>query len=294
MKKWEKLNESELRQIFAESTSKQEVARKIGYKDRNDKEVNIILKKYNIDISHFNKYEDLSGKCYGRLKVLEKNIELSNKKGYSIYKCQCSCNNKTICYVRANSLKTGHTQSCGCLAKEQQSLSNIIDLTNQYINNIFVISKSDIKNNDRHIYWKCKCYCGNEFIVKGTELRQGKIISCGCCKQSKGEKQIENILKNANIKYQRQYSFNSLIGNSRKLRFDFAIFKNNELKGLIEFQGAQHYKSIDYFGGEEKFLERQEYDNRKINYCKDNSIPLNIIKYNEKITLERVLNFLWN
>ena len=33
---------------------------------------------------------------------------------------------------------------------------------------------------------------------------------------------------------------------------------------------------------------------RKINYCKDNSIPLNIIKYNEKITLERVLNFLWN
>lgn len=291
MKKWERLSENEIRKLFLDSSSKREVARKIGYKDRNDKEINLIIKKYNIDISHFDRYENLSGQYYGKLKVLEKDIKLSNEKGYSIYKCKCSCNKKTICYVRANSLKTGHTQSCGCLTKELASVSNTIDLSNQYINNIFIIERSSFKNNNRHVYWKCKCYCGEEFIADGVELRQGKIVSCGCYKQSKGEKQIEELLKDAHIKYKKQYTFNSLIGNNRKLRFDFAIFEEEILKGLIEFQGEQHYKSIDYFGGDAEFLKRQEYDLKKRIYCIENHIPLNIIKYNEKITLERVLNF---
>lgn len=291
MKKWENLSEDKIRKFFIESSSKREVARKIGYKDRNDKEIDFIIKKYNIDISHFNKYEDLCGQYYGRLKVLEKDMKLSNEKGYSIYKCECSCDKKTICHVRANSLKTGHTQSCGCLAKELASLFNTIDLSNQYINNIFIIERSNFKSNNRHVYWRCKCFCGTEFIADGSELRQGTIVSCGCYKQSKGEKQIEDLLKNARIKYKKQYSFDSLIGNNRKLRFDFAIFEGETLKGLIEFQGAQHYKSVDYFGGEEEFLKRQKYDLRKKKYCIEHNIPLNIIKYNEKITLERVLNF---
>ena len=291
VKKWEKLSENEIKDIFAKSISKREVARKIGYKSRNDKEINLIIEKYNIDISHFNKYENLSGQIFGRLKVLEKDITLSEEKGYSIYKCQCSCAKQTICFIRANSLKTGHTQSCGCLAKELASLSNTINLRGQYINSILVIERSDFKNNNRHVYWKCKCYCGKNFIADGTELRQGKIISCGCYQQSKGEKKIKEILDNANVEYKTQYTFNSLKGKNRKLRFDFAIFEEGELKGLIEFQGAQHYNSINYFGGEEEFLKRQEYDLKKRKYCLENSIPLNLIKYDEKITEERVLNF---
>ena len=82
------------------------------------------------------------------------------------------------------------------------------------------------------------------------------------------ELKIQNILNELNIKYQKQYSFTNLTGEKDKLRFDFAIFKNDELYALIEYQGEQHYQSEDFFGGEEKFLQVKEYDKKKRDYCK--------------------------
>ena len=29
-------------------------------------------------------------------------------------------------------------------------------------------------------YWRCVCSCGNEKIVRTTNLRQGTVKSCGC------------------------------------------------------------------------------------------------------------------
>lgn len=51
---------------------------------------------------------------------------------------------------------------------------------------------------------------------------------------------------------------------------------------MIEYQGEQHYKSEEYFGGEEKFLQVKEYDKRKKDYCKKNNIFLIEIPYWEK------------
>ena len=36
-----------------------------------------------------------------------------------------------------------------------------------------------------HATWKCKCDCGNEVIVMGSNLTQNKIFSCGCLKKEK-------------------------------------------------------------------------------------------------------------
>ena len=49
---------------------------------------------------------DLSGKKFGKLSVVK-------YLGGSKWKCKCECGNETI--VRRDYLKTGHTQSCGCL-----------------------------------------------------------------------------------------------------------------------------------------------------------------------------------
>ena len=61
---------------------------------------------------------------------------------------------------------------------------------------------------------------------------------------------------------------------------------NEEYKIGIEYQGAQHFKAIDYFGGEEGLRTRQLHDQIKTNYCKNNNIPLIRIKYDENIEVK--------
>ena len=56
----------------------------------------------------------------------------------------------------------------------------------------------------------------------------------------------------------------------------------------IEYQGEQHYRPIEYFGGEESFYLQQKHDQIKRNYCKHNNIKLLEIPYWEDI--EKVLN----
>lgn len=42
----------------------------------------------------------------------------------------------------------------------------------------------------------------------------------------------------------------------------------------IECQGEQHFKSIEYFGGEEKLKNQIERDYRKIKLCEQNGVKL--------------------
>lgn len=70
------------------------------------------------------------------------------------------------------------------------------------------------------------------------------------------------------------------------LRFDFAIFENNQLKFLVEFQGEQHYDYSSSF-----YDKPQDSDIKKQEYCKKHNIPLVLIPYwrRGKITLDDLL-----
>ena len=46
-------------------------------------------------------------------------------------------------------------------------------------------------------------------------------------------------------------------------------------------QGEQHFHPVKYFGGEEKFLRQQQYDQQKRDYCQSHNILLYEIRYNE-------------
>lgn len=57
---------------------------------------------------------DLTGQIFGRLTVIKK-VGLSKNK-FVLWLCKCTCGNQII--VTSNNLRTGNTQSCGCLATE--------------------------------------------------------------------------------------------------------------------------------------------------------------------------------
>lgn len=87
-------------------------------------------------------------------------------------------------------------------------------------------------------------------------------------KMSKGEKLIAQILDELGITYIQEVTHADL-RYKRYLRFDFEI-TYKERKFVIEVDGIQHHKPIDYFGGLEAYLVRKKYDKIKDEYCKKN------------------------
>lgn len=66
-------------------------------------------------------YDDLIGKKFGRLTVLE-NTKKVDKDNRTIYKCQCDCGN--IVEVVGKRIKSGATKSCGCAQRESVTKRN--------------------------------------------------------------------------------------------------------------------------------------------------------------------------
>ena len=78
------------------------------------------------------KYEDLSNRQFGRLTVVSKGPTKRTPGGQNKTQwwCRCSCGNSKLVLVAATALKSGHTQSCGCLQRERTS--EVRKRTNQY------------------------------------------------------------------------------------------------------------------------------------------------------------------
>ena len=53
-----------------------------------------------------------------------------------------------------------------------------IDMTGKVINRLTVLRFQEKR--DGRAYWLCKCSCGNETIINGTQLRRNPPQSCGC------------------------------------------------------------------------------------------------------------------
>lgn len=63
------------------------------------------------------------------------------------------------------------------------------------------------------------------------------------------------------------------------LYYIFIKYQKFLYKYLIEFDGIQHFQSVNYFGGEDGFIKTQKRDAFKNQWCKDNNIPLIRIPY---------------
>ncbi len=106
-----------------------------------------------------------------------------------------------------------------------------------------------------------------------------------CGNKSFGEKYVGEWLNQHSINFEKQKTF-SECKNERLLRFDFYLSNENM---LIEYDGEQHYKPINFFGGENGLKYIRNNDKIKTNFAKDNDIKLLRIKYGERNVLSDVL-----
>lgn len=229
---------------------------------------------------------DLTGQRFGRLTVLQR--DESKPKGHQrkvYWICRCECGK--IKSIPTDKLRSGEIQSCGCLQRERSHEANFQDITGKKFGFLVPLYPTGEKK-WRKTVWHCKCLnCGGEIDVIHSYLTSGDVKSCGCIKRSYGEEKIAQILKENNVNFKSEYVFDDLKSKQGiHLRFDFAIFKESQLYCLIEFQGEQHTKPVEWFGGEEALKSLQERDNIKKEYCKKHNIDLIEISYEDKDKLD--------
>jgi hypothetical protein len=141
-----------------------------------------------------------------------------------------------------------------------------------------VINGDQIINKRQRIILKCR-KCNTVMFRSFYQLLRKPFCSCyGRAKLSSGAKKVQHILINADVDFDKEYSFADCL-NVNRLRFDFAVFKDGELLFLIEFNGRQHYMPVDYFGGSTEFSLSNKRDFIKVSYCAKNNIPLLVIPY---------------
>lgn len=106
---------------------------------------------------------------------------------------------------------------------------------------------------------------------------------CPACNMTVGEKMIKKWLDDNKewISYESQfiskpdpYDPRTHCKDKGYLRFDFMIEPHDGLQMLVEYDGAQHFESVDFFGGEDTLENRKRKDIVKNYHCWLYGIPL--------------------
>ena len=122
---------------------------------------------------------DLTGKRFGRLTVLGRNIEYQKEHNeyHPCWNCICDCGNE--CIVSGPSLRTGNTKSCGCYQKEMRHKStkkrNVYDFSHgDYV--IGYATNGGTFKVDREDYSRindyCWCFNSNGYLIAWDQLTQ--------------------------------------------------------------------------------------------------------------------------
>lgn len=193
-----------------------------------------------------------------------------------------------VCPIHGDFEQTpnNHLQGQGCSScsgQKKKTTNEFIKEAKQFHGEKFQYDKVDYTDRKTKVVITCPFH--GDFKQAPNNHIQGQ--GCPRCKISRGEAEIETVLKKLQIEFEPQYTFDDCI-DKKKLPFDFAVFINGKT-GLIEFHGQQHYDRV-YFGNTDKqHAEAKVRDNIKVEYAQRNSIPLLIIPYSEIHTIKQTV-----
>jgi hypothetical protein len=192
-------------------------------------------------------------------------------------------------FVRADNHRHGH----GC---KKCYIENTMSTTGEFIEKARKVH-GDKYDYSKVIYRGCNekviihCPKHGDFSQTPTSHLLG--IGCGSCNNSKLENEIHQILQKNGIRYLSHHYFEWL----KPQNLDFYLSDYNI---AIECQGLQHYRPVDFFGGEDEFEHRKFLDERKRNLCVENGVDLvyytlSELKQNDEFTdTEELINYIKN
>ena len=225
-----------------------------------------------------NHYSDLTGCKFGMLMVL---YQIQSGDQGARWHCRCGCGNEIDVYGKQ--LRSGQRKHCGIHKYEKLSELYRENIAGQRFGHVVAIDPAQ-KGNGKKTQWIYKCDCGRFGKASTTNLKSGKVRSCGkCTLHSYGEEIIKDYLCNHHINFVEQKHF---IGcnNILSLPFDFYLPDYNL---AIEYDGEMHYKVTTL---NNDLVGQQQRDNIKTKYCEENDIILLRIPYWERDNIESILS----
>lgn len=223
---------------------------------------------------------NLMGMTFGYLTVIDTSKKRSSN-GNKYWLCSCSCGRENCLHtkeINGDNLLSGLVISCGTISRENldKGRGRYNDLSGMKFGKLTVIERDTLNSHTNiksGVIWKCICECGNITYVLASNLVIGNTKTCGLCStSSRGNRKIEQILKEHNISFVREKRFQSC-KDKMVLPFDFYV----DNKYCIEFDGKYHYVETTFFDHEGAVRR----DKIKSQWCKDNNIPLIRIPYTQ-------------
>lgn len=120
---------------------------------------------------------DIVGKKFGKLTVLEYAGITGNKNGNNRheYLCRCECGKEKL--ISRSNLLGGGVNSCGC--SKTIDPQDLIGKRCGKLTVVEYLGRDEYDPRHPHMY-RCKCDCGNECIERRENLRSEHVLSCGC------------------------------------------------------------------------------------------------------------------
>lgn len=241
--------------------------------NKNSDKITIICKDHGTFIQRYSDHKNGNGcpKCggvhrYNTEEIIEQFINIhGNKYNYSSVD-YVGWDNKVeiICPKHGVFKQTPHNHKSG---------DGCPICAGRYLNNQLIIEQFIDTHGDKYDYsivdyqgatTKVEIICPKHGVFKQAPIQHKKGNGCPICKESKGEEIIRLFLINNNINFIQEYFVSDGINNKEGNRYDFYL---PEIDTYLEYQGIQHYKPVEFFGGEEQFLKRQYKDFDKFLMC---------------------------
>ncbi len=233
------------------------------------------------------KHKSWCQECVGtKKKTLEDCIDISTKRGGRCLsneyvndhtKMLWECKDSHRWYATFHGISIGGTWCPFCYGKVKHTIEKCKELASS--RGGFCLS-TEYVNVFGKLTWMCSK--GHKWGTCYSVVQKG--AWCPRCNESRGERFVGEYLTKNNIDYEREKRING------GYRFDLANFND---KWTIEYDGVQHFKPVDFFGGEKALEGTKKRDAIKNNYCVENGISLLRISCSSK-NVERQLDLFFS